>query len=136
MMVKKGKTISSVHFNLYEKLIKMYLTPILDPMGIMGPSPVPLVSRPCTRVLIGSDPKANRPRNTQTIFRPDGPLVSQPSIRAKIGLCPKASQPRNAKTILRLGARASLIPYAFLPRCFLSRSTTPPNETVNQLFMV
>ena len=85
-----------------------------------------LTSQSSSRALMGLGPKANRLRNARSILCPNTPK----------GLGPKASRSRNARSILRSGARTPLIPDAFLPKCFLSRSATPSNETANRLFMI
>ena len=95
-------------------------------VGTMGPGPAPLASWPSPRTPKGLGPEANRPRKAWTILRPGTPK----------GLGPKANRPRNVWPILCPGARASHIPDVFLPRCFLSRSATPPNEAACRLFMV
>ena len=90
-------------------------------VGTMGPGSVPLANRPSPRASMGPGPKASQPR-----------IVSRP---------------RNARATLRLGAQAPLIPYASFPdaprcpdasslECFLSRSTTSPNEIDNRLFII
>ena len=81
---------------------------------------------PSPRAPLGLGPKASRPKNVRSILRPGTPK----------GLGTKASRSRNARSILRPGVRVPLIPDVFLPRCFLSRSETPPNETANRLFMI
>ena len=89
--------------------------------GTMGLGSVPLVNRSSPRAPIGLGPKANRPRTM--------------------------NRPRNTRATLRPGARKPHIldvsfPDAFWcpntssPECFLPRSTTLPNETVNRLSII
>ena len=73
-------------------------------MGTLGPGPAPLASRPNPRALKGLGPKASRPKNARSTIRPGTPR----------GLGPEVSRPTNAWPILRLGARVSHIPDAFL----------------------
>ena len=117
-------------------------------VGTIGPGPVPLASQPSPRASKGLGPKSNRRRNARPILRPGTPKglglkASQPRNARPIlfpgtsnGLGLKASQLRNALSILGLGARMTHIPDAFLPRCLLSRSATPPNEAANRLFVL
>ena len=96
----------------------------------------------------GARPKSQsaqeRPINPPPGYPKGGKPKSQPAQESPVDPplgCPKGIRPKSQPAQKRLvnpppGHRVLHIPDAFLPRCLLSRSATPPNEAANRLFML